>query len=123
MIDHELLQTEGILILRPRERLEAADFEQVAKEIDPWIEANGKFHGLMIDAPAFPGWKDFAALVAHLRFVREHHKKIEKIAVVSDSSFLAVAPRIASHFVQADLRHFSHSQREEALAWLRGGKA
>jgi hypothetical protein len=123
MLDHELLQSEGILILRPRERLEAADFEKVAKEIDPWIEANGKFHGLMIDAAAFPGWKDFAALIAHLRFIREHHKKIEKIAVVSDSSFLAVGPRIASHFVQADLRHFSHSQREEALAWLRGGKA
>jgi hypothetical protein len=123
MIDYELLKAEGILILRPQGRLEAADFEKVAHEIDPWIEANGKFHGLMIDAAAFPGWKDFAALVAHLRFIREHHKKIERIAVVSDSSFLAVAPKIASHFVQADLRHFSDSQREEALAWLRGAKA
>ena len=120
MIDYELLKAEGILILRPKGRLEAADFEKVAREIDPWIEAHGKFHGLMIDAAAFPGWKDFAALVAHLRFVREHHKKIERIAVVSDSSFLAVAPKIASHFVQADRRHFADSQREEALAWLRG---
>jgi hypothetical protein len=122
MIDHELLKTEGILVLRPRDRLEAADFEKVAQEIDPYIEANGKLHGLMIDAATFPGWKDFAALVAHLRFVREHHRKIQKVAVVTDSSFLAVAPKIASHFVQADLRHFSHSQTEEALSWLRGGK-
>src|SRR5262249_27874285 len=117
------LKTEGILILRPKGRLEVADFEKVAKEIDLWIEANGKFHGLMLDAAAFPGWKDFAALVAHLRFVREHHKKIERIAVLSDSSFLAVAPKVASHFVQADLRHFSDAQREEALAWLRGAQA
>jgi hypothetical protein len=120
MIDHELMRPEGILILRPTGRLEAADFEKVAQEIDPYIEANGKLHGIMIDAEAFPGWKDFAALVAHLRFVRDHHRKIEKVAVVSDSTFLSVAPKVASHFVQADLRHFSHSERDAALAWLRG---
>jgi hypothetical protein len=120
MIDHELLQVEGILVLRPKDRLEASDFEKVAQEVDPYIDANGKLHGILLDAEAFPGWKDFAALVAHLKFVRDHHRKIEKIAVVSDSTFLSVAPRIASHFVQADLRHFPHAQREAASAWLRG---
>ena len=77
-------------------------------------------HGLLIDAEAFPGWSDFAALLAHLRFVRDHHRKIEKVAVVSDSRFLAAAPAVASHFVQADIRHFPHAQRDDALAWLRG---
>ena len=120
MVDHELREAEGILVLKPTGRLEAADFENVAREVDPYIEANGKLHGLMLAAESFPGWKDFAALVAHLRFVRDHHRKIEKVAVVSDSTFLSVAPRFASHFVQADLRHFSHAQREAALAWLRG---
>lgn len=120
MVEHELLRTEGILTLRPKDRLEAADFEKLAREIDPYIEANGKLHGVMIDAEFFPGWKDFAALIAHLRFVRDHHRKIEKIAAVSDSNFLAVAPGIASHFVQADVRHFPHAQRDAALAWLRG---
>jgi hypothetical protein len=73
----------------------------------------------MIDAETFPGWKDFAALVAHLQFVKDHHRKIEKIAAVSDSGFLSIVPKIASHFVQADVRHFSHSQKDEALAWLK----
>src|SRR5215212_424098 len=113
MIEHEL-HPEGILVLRPAGRLEAADFEKVAQEIDPYIEANGKLHGLLLDAESFPGWKDFAALVAHLRFVRDHHRKIEKVAVVSDSTFLTVAPRVASHFVQADLRHFPHDRRDAA---------
>jgi hypothetical protein len=120
MIDYELMRPEGILILRPAAPLEATDFEKVTQEIDPHIEANGKLHGILLDAESFPGWKDFAALVAHLRFVRDHHRKIEKVAVVSDSTFLTVAPRIASHFVRADLRHFSHSDRDAALAWLRG---
>src|SRR6186997_201229 len=120
MIEHELHRAEGILILRPAAPLEATDFEKVAQEIDPYIEASGKLHGILLDAESFPGWKDFAALVAHLRFVRDHHRKIEKVAVVSDNTFLSVAPKVASHFVQADLRHFPQAQGGAALAWLRG---
>ena len=120
MINHCLMRAEGILIITPQSPLEASDFESLAKEIDPYIKDNGKLHGLMIDAESFPGWKDFASLVTHLRFVRDHHRKIEKIAVVSDSGFLSVAPKIASHFVQAQMRHFSRDQREEALHWLTG---
>jgi len=120
MITHQLLREDGILILKPSSPLESTDFETLAQEIDPYIEENGKLHGLMIDAEAFPGWKDFASLVAHLRFVKNHHQKIQRIAVVSDSSFLSFAPKIASHFVQAEVKHFSRSQKEEALHWLTG---
>ena len=120
MVEHELLQAEGILILRPKDRLEAADFQNLAREIDPYIEANGKLQGILLEAESFPGWKDFAALLAHLKFVREHHRKIEKIAVVSDSNILSFAPKIATHFVQAEIRNFPKPQREEARRWLRG---
>jgi hypothetical protein len=119
MVEFELLKADGILILRPQGRLEAADFERVAREVDPYIEANGKLHGLLLDAEAFPGWRDFAALIAHFKFVRDHHRNIEKVAVVSDSSFLSVAPKFATHFVKADVRHFPQSQRDDAFAWLR----
>jgi len=119
MVEHELLPADGILILRPKGRLEAADFESLTRKVDAYIEANGRLHGLMIAAGSFPGWKDFAALVAHLRFVRDHHRTIDKVAVVSDSGFLSVAPKVATHFVKADLRHFPESQGEAALAWLR----
>jgi hypothetical protein len=122
MVEHELRRESGILILRPHGPLEAADFRQVADEVDPYIEANGKLHGLLLEAESFPGWQDFAALVAHLRFVRDHHRRIEKVAVVSDSGFLSFAPKVASHFVQADLRHFAISQRDQALDWLTEGR-
>lgn len=120
MVEHELRREEGILIIHPKASLEAADFEGLAREIDPYIEANGNLHGLLLDAESFPGWADCAAVLAHLKFVREHHRKIEKVAVVSDSSFLNAAPKIAAHFVQAEIRPFSRSQRDEALRWLRG---
>ena len=118
MVDHELLRDEGILVIRPEGSLEAADFQEIAQEIDPYIKANGILHGVLIDAESFPDWKDLAALAAHLRFARDHHRKIEKVAVVSDSNFITSAPQIAGHFVQADVRRFSHSQMDEALAWL-----
>jgi hypothetical protein len=119
MVEHELMRTEGILVLHPKGQLEVTDFENLAREVDPYIETNGKLRGLLVDAESFPGWSDFGALIAHLRFVRNHHRKIEKVAVVTDSTFLTVAPKFASHFVQADVRHFPHAQRDEALRWLR----
>jgi hypothetical protein len=122
MITHELLRTEGVLILKPSAPLESTDFERLAQEIDPYIAENDKLHGVMIDAESFPGWKDFAGLVAHLRFVKNHHQKIQKVASVSDSSVLTFAPKIASHFVQADVKHSSSSRREDARRWLTGDK-
>jgi MFS superfamily sulfate permease-like transporter len=120
MLQHELLQPEGILVLTPESPLGAIDFERLAQEIDPYIEASGNLRGVMIDAKSFPGWKDFAGAVAHLRFVKDHHQKIQKLAVVSDSTVLTLVPKIAGHFVQAEVRHFSPSRREEALHWLEG---
>ena len=65
MIDYELRAGDGILVIRPQGSLEAADFQRIAAEVDPYLEAHGKLQGVMIEAKAFPGWKDFAALVAH----------------------------------------------------------
>jgi len=89
MVEHELLQADGILVIRPAGSLEASDFQKIAQDVDPYIEANGKLHGVMIDAKSFPGWKDFAAFVAHLRFVKDHHRKIEKVAAVMTTAISA----------------------------------
>jgi hypothetical protein len=121
MLRHELLAEQGILILQPDEALRAEDFSAVAKMVDPYILQHGDLKGLLIDAPSFPGWDNFAALVSHLRFVRDHHQKVRRIAVVSDSKFLSVAPKIASQFVHAQLRTFDAAERSAALAWLETG--
>jgi hypothetical protein len=121
MLSHELLEDDGILILRPQGALQAADFEALAREVDPYIERTGGLRGLMVEAKSFPGWDSFGALVSHLRFVRDHHQYVKKIAAVSDSAVLKIAPRLASHFVQAEVRHFDYADRAEALAWLKQG--
>lgn len=121
MLQHELLRDRGILILRPEGALRAEDFAALAGAVDPYLEQHGELKGLMIDAPSFPGWEDFAALVSHLRFVRDHHRRIRRIAMVSDSALLTVGPKIANHFVSAEVRAFETAARAAALAWLEGG--
>ena len=120
MLRYELLRDEGILLIRPNGPIEAGDFECVAKVVDPYIEEKGRLQGILIEATSFPGWDTFGALVSHLRFVRDHHRLVSKIAAVSDSAILSVLPHIAKHFVKAEVRHFNATDREAALAWLGG---
>ena len=119
MINHQLLRDQGILIVAPEGPLESADFEKLAQEVDPYIEEKGILNGLMIYTEKFPGWDDFAALVSHFKFVKNHHQKIKKVAAVTDSGFVSIAPRIANHFVQAEVRHFDYQDKESALEWLK----
>ncbi|UCH73541.1 MAG: STAS/SEC14 domain-containing protein [Rhodospirillales bacterium] len=118
MLKHELRKEDGILIVRPEGPLSADDFEFIATDVDAHIEAHGKLNGLMIHARRFPGWEDLWAVMSHLKFVREHHRKIRRVAVVSDSAILQFAPKIATHFVSAELRQFPFKAKDEALAWL-----
>lgn len=119
MISYELLRDEGILIVSPHGRLESADFTRLAQEVDPYIQEKGKLAGLMICAESFPGWEDLGALISHLKFVKDHHRHITKVAAVTDSAFLSIMPRVVDHFVSAEVRHFDYRDEEAALAWLR----
>ena len=122
MIDFELLRDRSILLITPGGPLEKADFEQLAKEVDPFIASKGKLVGLMIYTESFPGWENFGALVAHLKFVADHHRQIERIAAVTNGGFLKIMPRIADHFVRAQIKHFEYKEKDRALAWLEAGK-
>jgi hypothetical protein len=60
-------------------------------------------------------------MVNHLRFVRDHHKRIERIAAVTDSHLGDFAERLASHFVSAEIKHFPAGQVEAARQWISTG--
>ena len=107
MIEHTLDTANSILYVRPKSALEQRDFVQLAKTVDPYIEETGNLAGLIIEVPAFPGWESLGAMAAHFRFVRDHHKRIKKIGLVTDSALGNVGEHLASHFVSAEIRHFS----------------
>ena len=119
MLQYELQRTDGILILKPSGPLESADFEKLVREVDPYIEEKGKLNGLMIYTKSFPGWENFAAFLSHIKFVKGHHRKVKKLAAVTESGFLSIMPHVARHFVQAEIRHFDFLDKDAALNWLK----
>ena len=120
MIDHTLDTANAILHLRPRSALEPSDFEQLAKAVDPFIAERGDLAGLIVETPGFPGWSSFGAMAAHMRFVRDHHKHIRKIAIVTDSPLGNIGEHLVSHFVSAEVRQFSSSDAAAARQWIVG---
>ena len=121
MIDHSFDATQSILHLRPKGELTKEDFAQIAATVDPQIETKGALAGIIIELSAFPGWDSLGAMAAHLRFVREHHKQVKKVAVVTDAKLGAVAEKLASHFVAATIKHFPAGQADAARQWIAGG--
>lgn len=118
MLEFELNKDSGILVLKPHGPLRTDDFTAVRETTDTYIENTGNLNGVMIYAKAFPGWEDFGALMSHLKFVRDHHKKIKKLATVSDSKVLTIVPKIAEHFSSAEARHFDSGDLYAAEVWL-----
>ena len=118
MIDFTVDASNGMVSVEPQGPLEASDFDELAVAVDAQIEAQGELRGLLIHAKSFPGWKDFAGMLAHLRFVREHHKRIHRVALVTDGDVLSVLPKIVDAFVSAEVRHFDYDALDEARSWV-----
>lgn len=117
-LSFEFLEEKGVLIVQPKGELEAADFERLSGQVDPYIQGAGVLNGMMIVADHFPGWDDFGAFSSHLRFVREHHDKIRRVALVTSDRIMSAIPRLASRFVDAEIRAFPMQGRDEALLWV-----
>ena len=119
MLNHELRRDEEILVIQPDGPLEAADFTTLASHVDAYLGQRGTLRGVLIRAKSFPGWKDFDALIAHMKFVKAHHQRIEKVAVVADGAFATIMPNIAKHFIHAQVEHFDFAREDDAWVWLR----
>lgn len=59
-------------------------------------------------------------MAAHFWFVRNHHTRIEKVALVTDAQIGALALHIVSHFVAAEAQHFDFDELAAAVDWLVG---
>ena len=116
----ELLGDAGVVVIEPRGPLRVVDFDALAGVVDPYIEARGGLRGLVIRVGGFPGWEGLGALIRHVRFVRDHHRAIARVAAVSDAAFAERGAAIADHFVAAELRHFPAAEIEAAIAWAAG---
>jgi stage II sporulation SpoAA-like protein len=121
-VSHRVLPGSGVLVVEVRQALRAQDFDALAATADNWIEANGDLPGIVIHAREFPGWENLGSLIRHVRFVRDHHRRVDRVALASDSRLAGLAPRLAEHFVKAEVRRFGYDDLDAAIMWA-GEKA
>ena len=118
MLTTTLNEQDRIAILEPDGPLSTADFQAASAMIDPFIEKTGDLRGLIIYTESFPGWDSFKALHSHMTFVKEHHRKIPRVAFVTDSVISNLAETIATHFVSADIKSFHYQDLDKARSWI-----
>jgi hypothetical protein len=114
---HRLLADCGIIVVEVSAPLRAQDFEALALTADTWIEAHGDLRGIVIHAREFPGWQDVGSFFRHMRFVRNHHRKVARVALAAEGKLTSLAPRIAEHFVKAQIKAFPYDALDSAIAW------
>lgn len=118
MLDYSLDEEHGILHVRPRGPLQEEDFIALKRQTDEYIERKGDLAGLIVEMKRFPGWEDLSAAMAHIRFVKNHHQKIRKVALVTDSAMGAIGERVAGQFVAAEIRRFEAGSLAAAREWI-----
>ena len=118
MLKVDLNKEEGIAILEPVGELSESDFSSAAKIIDPYLEKFGVLKGIIIHVESFPGWDSFSSLIAHLKFVREHHRKISRVAFATDSPVGRFVENIAGHFVNAEIKTFDFNELKKSRQWI-----
>ena len=120
MLSVKLDRANNIAVLEPDGPLSESDFQAAAKKVDSLIEESGRLNGIVIHAKSFPGWDSIAALTAHLRFAKDHHRKLSRVALATDSIVAHLAEVFATHFIMAEVKIFSFQEVEEATQWVIG---
>lgn len=114
------LRDNGVLIVRPQRALSREDFDKLAAVVDPWIETHHQLNGFVICIKKFPGWENVGSLIHHFEFVKAHHRKVRRVALAVDGALPEIMSKLANHFVEAEIKHFSFENTEEAIKWANG---
>ena len=112
-----LLDERGVVVVDVAHPLRTADLDALATTVDGWLATHATLQGVVVHARGVPGWENLRALLRHLRFVRDHHRRVRRVALAADGVLADVAPAVARHFVRAELRHFGHDDLDAAIDW------
>jgi hypothetical protein len=117
-LDYVLDQKKGLLEVEIAAPLNSLNFEVMTRAVDSYTEKNEKLNGLLIHTKGFSGWKNFGSFVSHIEFIKFHHNKIKKVALVTSSKLVNIIPSLSQHFVNADVKTFSFEEEIEAKKWI-----
>jgi hypothetical protein len=118
MLNVELDEVNGIAMLSPNGALSEKDFQSASDVIDSYIGKHGNLKGVVIHTKAFPGWESLGSLIEHFKFIKDHHKNVSHVALVTDSVLGDFGEKIAAHFVSAEIKHFPFAELANAQSWI-----
>ena len=119
MIEFDIDARDDIVIARPSGSLSADDIAAFSDKLNAFINEHDRVPNLVLHARQLPHWKDFDALKHHLKLVRDHHRLIKKVAVVSDSTLIGLLRPVADLFTGAKIRRFPEAAFDDAVNWAR----
>ncbi len=111
-------EKKSIAILEPHGPLSENDFKEASEQIDSFLEKNERLNWIIIYAKSFPYWETFSWLLSHLKFIRNHQKKVVYLAFVTDSTAWVLAEKIWDYFVKAKIKNFDSNELEVAKEWI-----
>ena len=123
MLAYHLNPETGIVELRPRGPLEAHDATSLALTVDDYLLDHGRLRGVLLELDHFPGFDDWQAVSAHVRFMREHLPKVDRLAVLTSNRWLEPLPDVMRLLTPLEVRRFHPDQRGEAFAWIASSRA
>jgi hypothetical protein len=119
VLEYSILKPEGILLLTPTGPLRKEDFAGLSALVDGYLANHTNLHGVLVHSESFPGWDSFGSFTAHFRFLREHERKIDRVALVTDSPIAGAAEAMVQLFISAHIKPFRFADYNLALAWLK----
>lgn len=119
MLTYQILENENIVVIEPKGPLSEADFRDLTRDVDLHLVRTGALKGVLIHATAFPGWDSFGAMISHVRFIRDHHRSVKRVALTSDSAMATIIPKLVGHFVGAEVKGFAYNEQDKAMVWLK----
>lgn len=117
MINVDIKERENVFIVSSDAEITAEAIVGLSKTLNDYINMHDRVPNLVFRAHTVPHWKNFDALKHHFQFVRNHHKLIKKIAVVSDSKLIWLVRPIVDHFTGAKVRRFPEKAFDDAVNW------
>lgn len=117
MIHFDHLPSSNIVSVSITGELHADDFEVVRPQIDQKIDQYGKVR-VLLDVRDFHGWADVQAARTHLTFVKNHHHRVERIAIVAKKQWQHWIAAVVGVFLDPQEKCFDETQAEEARQWI-----
>jgi hypothetical protein len=117
-IDYRILADRGVLVIEPRGALRTEDFDALSATVDAWLESTDQpLRGIVVHARTFPGWENLGSFLRHVRFVRDHHRRVKRVALSTDTALAGIASSLVDHFTEATVKRYDYEDFECAIDW------